>query len=383
MDCRQVSGHELAEKYVSGQLDAELQDQFEVHMLDCPECLSTVETLMSVRNSLAAQADEIRKFSTRPARRFSLVWALAASLLVAGVVAFYFMQSRSHQHADRMATQPPSVLPSQPGMDQTKPTSATNPSVSAKAHPPAQQNSSVAPALHATIPNQQTTKGGEQASVAPQPKPPSDINPRQQKDEAEQAVAKAGGKPRKSSQPISEETAVELYNVGLVDPPAYTFAGFGGSAKSPRNQGNADAVISSGVVTAQGRTLFQQAMAAYIDGHYADAAASLENALRVEPAATDVNFYLGICRIVDGHPADSVPLLKKALAAPPSSLTQSAHFYLAKAYVQMQKLDEAETEMQAAAAIPGRLAAAARALLPRVQALRQSLAGHKPPDSPQ
>ena len=162
-----------------------------------------------------------------------------------------------------------------------------------------------------------------------------------------------------------------------------TKAGFGGSAKSPRNQGNADAVTSSGVVTAQGRTLFQQAMAAYVDGHYADAAASLENALRVEPAATDVNFYLGICRIVDGHPADSVLLLKKTLAAPPFSLTQSAHFYLAKAYVQMQKLDEAETEMQAAAAMPGRLAAAARTLLPRIQALRKSLAEHKPPDSPQ
>ena len=109
MDCRQVSGHELAEKYVSGQLDAELQDQFEVHMLDCPECLSTVEALMSVRNSLAAQADEIRKLSTRPARRFSLVWTLAASLLVAGVVAFYFMQSGSHHQPDRMAAQPPST----------------------------------------------------------------------------------------------------------------------------------------------------------------------------------------------------------------------------------------------------------------------------------
>src|SRR5947199_10022389 len=108
-------------------------------MRDCPECLSRVEALMSVRTSLAAQADEIRKLSTRPARRFSLVWALAASLLVAGVVAFYFMQSGSHHQPDRMAAQPPSVLPSQRGMDHTKPTPATNPSVSAKAHPPAQQ----------------------------------------------------------------------------------------------------------------------------------------------------------------------------------------------------------------------------------------------------
>jgi len=383
MDCRQVSEHELAEKYVSGELDAELQDQFEVHMLDCPECLSSVETLMSVRNSLAAQADEIRKFPTPPARRFALVWTLAASLLVAGVVAFYFMQPGNHHQPDRTATQLPSVSPSQETVSQASPP-ATNPGTSGKPHPPAQQNSGVATPLHATIPNQQQPRGTEQVVVSPKSPPVSETNPRQQKDDTAQTVAKANEKPRKSPEPLSEETAVELYSVGLVDPPPYTFAGFGGSAKSPRNQGNADAVISSGVATAQGRTLFQQAMAAYVDGHYADAAASLENALRVEPPAVDANFYLGICRIIEGHPADSVPLLKKTLAAPPSSFTQSAHFYLAKAYVQMQKLGEAETEMQAAAAIPGRLGATARALLPRIQALRKTLAEHnKPPDSSQ
>src|SRR5947209_5848116 len=227
MDCRQVSERELAEKYVSGQLSSELQDQFEVHMLDCQECLSTVEALMSVRSSLAEQAHEIRRFSGRPARRFSLVWALAASLLVAGVIVFYFMQTRSHQPPDRAATQPSPVSPRQPGVKQINPLPVTSPGLSAKAHSPAQQDSGVAVPLHAATPNQQT-KGAEQAAAAPQPKPPSGVDPRQQKDEIAQTVVKDGGRPRKSPGSISEEAAVELYDLGLVGPPAYTFAGFGG-----------------------------------------------------------------------------------------------------------------------------------------------------------
>jgi hypothetical protein len=87
----------------------------------------------------------------------------------------------------------------------------------------------------------------------------------------------------------------------------------------------------------------------------------------------DVNFYLGICRLVEGHPADSIPVLKAALSSPPSPLTQPAHFYLAKAYVQVQLIAEAEHEMQEAAAMPGRLRAEARALLARIQALRKAI----------
>jgi Tfp pilus assembly protein PilF len=120
--------------------------------------------------------------------------------------------------------------------------------------------------------------------------------------------------------------------------------------------------------------LFQQAMAAYVQGDYENAGAVLEDALRVEPDSMDVHFYLGICRIVNGHPAEAVVPLKKVLTGPTSSLTQSAHFYLAKAYVQMQKLDGAEDEMRAAAHMAGRLSSAAQALVPRIQNLRTALA---------
>jgi hypothetical protein len=62
--------------------------------------------------------------------------------------------------------------------------------------------------------------------------------------------------------------------------------------------------------------------------------------------------------------------LKEVLSAPASSFTQSAHFYLAKAYLQMSQLEDAEREMQAAAALPGNLTAEAQSLAARIHALR-------------
>jgi lipoprotein NlpI len=84
-----------------------------------------------------------------------------------------------------------------------------------------------------------------------------------------------------------------------------------------------------------------------------------------------VKFYLGVCRLLEGHPADSVAPLKAVVAGPSGVLTQSGHYYLAKAYLQMGKLEDAESEMRAAAALPGRLTAEARALVERIKKVRQ------------
>lgn len=186
-------------------------------------------------------------------------------------------------------------------------------------------------------------------------------------------AAQASDHNQKSPRSMSEEEAVELYRVGSLQAPAYTFAGFTAGAHPPRSKQEIDTMTSPGVPVPTGRVLFQQGMAAYVEGDYGKASDMLESARSAEPNAADVNFYLGICRLVEGHPADSIPVLKAALSSPPSPLTQPAHFYLAKAYVQMQQLAEAEHEMQEAAAMPGRLRVEARALLARIQALRKSI----------
>lgn len=74
-----------------------------------------------------------------------------------------------------------------------------------------------------------------------------------------------------------------------------------------------------------------------------------------------------------GHSAEAVAPLKTVLAARPGVFTQPAHFYLAKAYLQLGNLAEAEREMQTASELSGRLTTEARSLLSRIQALRQQL----------
>ena len=93
MDCREINEQELAERYVSRLLAADLSDQLEVHILDCKECLAKIEVLSAVRRSLTEQADEIRLAAKHRAHRPFWVWAaLAASLVIVSLVGFYQME---------------------------------------------------------------------------------------------------------------------------------------------------------------------------------------------------------------------------------------------------------------------------------------------------
>ena len=48
MNCNQVAGQGIAELYVIGKLKSSLQDEFEVHVLECKTCLKTLEVLRGV-----------------------------------------------------------------------------------------------------------------------------------------------------------------------------------------------------------------------------------------------------------------------------------------------------------------------------------------------
>ena len=124
--------------------------------------------------------------------------------------------------------------------------------------------------------------------------------------------------------------------------------------------------------TATERPFFQKGMQAYVEQRYPDAAILLERAVEAEPTAADANIFLAICRLMQGKVADSVAPLKVALTNEDSVYTQSAHFYLAKAYIQTGDLDQAEAQLQAAATVPGGLRAEASSDLDRLQALRRA-----------
>lgn len=56
MDCHRVAAEQLAEHYLSGRLEEPLQEEFEIHLLECPRCLQLIRALQDLRAALADKA---------------------------------------------------------------------------------------------------------------------------------------------------------------------------------------------------------------------------------------------------------------------------------------------------------------------------------------
>ncbi|PYX11956.1 MAG: hypothetical protein DMG85_03890 [Acidobacteria bacterium] len=70
MECQELHRSELAEKYLNGQLDPATRDDFEVHILECPQCLQDVEAVLALREQLADRAPQIRADSQMEGSQF-------------------------------------------------------------------------------------------------------------------------------------------------------------------------------------------------------------------------------------------------------------------------------------------------------------------------
>ncbi|HLQ51702.1 MAG TPA: hypothetical protein VK129_09410 [Terriglobales bacterium] len=389
MNCQHVADDELVERYLNGQLEPALQDDFEVHILECPHCLARAETLSAARAGLAQRAHEIRLLPARAGRRLRLAWlGIAAVLIVACALGFYELRSTAHQSQAQTGGQPqaPQPGPAKPAISQEASVASH---VSSGAQSPAQKQPVIVTASknpEIVTPSGGTGTNPEQAqSALPSPATNSRAAAGKQNNSTEGAGVSAtdfAAKQRTLPTQMSEEQAVELYSLATVQPPPYVFAGLAANPKLPDAGAKSSGLSQGFTATSAGRALFQSAMVAYVEKSYADAADSLQSVVEGEPKAADANFYLGICRLMQGRPNESIAPLKMVLAAPAGTLTQSAHFYLAKAYLQINNLALAEEEMQAAAAMPGRLTAEARSLAARIQALRKST-GPKESPSPQ
>jgi len=377
MNCQRVADDELVERYLNGQLEPALQDDFEVHILECPHCLARAETLSAARASLAQRAHEIRLLPARAGRRIRLAWlGIAAGLIAAFALGFYELRSTAHQSPAQTGGQ---IYAPQPGP--AKPVISQEASVAPHVPPPPTGQKQPVIATTSKKPEIVTPSVGtgtnpEQAQIAlPSPATNSQVAAGKQNNSTARVGISAtdfAAKQRTSPTQMSEEQAVELYSLATVQPPPYVFAGLAANPKLPDAGAKSSGLSQGFTATSAGRALFQSAMVAYVEKRYADAADSLQSVVEGEPKAVDANFYLGICRLMQGRPNESIAPLKMVLAAPAGTLTQSAHLYLAKAYLQINNLAQAEEEMQAAAAMPGRLTAEARSLAARIQALRKS-----------
>ncbi len=414
MDCEAIQREELAEKYVHKRLDAAQMDEFETHLLECPKCAKKLELLQAVQTDLAERAQEIRGWTEPKPHFFRWQVVVLAGMVV--VVATASMVVRWQKMQTAAITAPPPQANRSVGktVGQERETNTTGETVKAKgpqtgsssaektqvarANPPeqisglpingrnhinftltpSQTSRDVAPSVGPVPTNGMKVGGararGNKVSVDNVDAVDNSVNGVR----AATQVAEEKSKPTPASndsQPKTELTtaqAIELYYLGDVVAPPYTFSGFVPKGKLPGG-GNTGAYSSGAVPQNSGRVMFQEAMNLYVDGRYKEAAGYLENAEKLEPNAADVNFYLGICRLLEGHPEESMGPLKNAAAAGNSLYRQSSHYFLAKAYVQGDRLEDAESEFRKAIAVPGRLTVDAKALLARLQALRAEI----------
>lgn len=371
MNCQNVGEDGIAEKYLKGELEPPVQDEFEVHILECPRCLQSVETLQEMRTALAAQAHEIRLASQRPSFRLRY-WAFAAVALVVFVgIGVLQLRKRKPAGAEVSIVQhqaPPSRTPQEAVKDQGNPLSS-GPSAP-------QPQKSLPSARHNPASGKDTAT--ELASGAASAEPPA--MPIQEPSEAPPAAQiSASNQPavppavRKQQPVLTSEQALELYRLGEIHPAPYSFSGLAASAKYPARRAGAAAAVPGGVPADPERSSFRNAMVAYVDGRYADASIMLENAALLEPKAADINFYRGVCSLLLGRPDDAIAVLTKAIQEGKSQLVQPAHVYLARAYLQKANLKQAEAELATASVLPGPFKSEANSMLRRVRSLRASL----------
>ena len=391
MKCHEPHRDELAEKYLNGQLDPAAQDDFEIHILECAQCLRRVEVNQTLRQELAERAYQIRAYSQVERSRFRWHWATVAafSLVLCGLGAVELRRMKAPRPI-KLQVQPSASATSNPN-DVAPASNSSHASSVPTDNLPVNGRTYV----NFTITDSRVSRGNAPSIGSP---PSSGLNVKGQGAGSKLAAMDTSGAaanstsrdhssvprpvtasgqtppvPEKRQAPVvaSDETAKELFRLGTVQAPPYTFSGVASSSGH-------DAVMDPGALSGKSRTspahqprpFFRDAMDAYVDRRYADASDLLEQAAQAEPNAPDVNFYLGVCRLLEAKPADSVTPLQSVLADEKSRWAQAAHFYLAKAYLQTGDLVQAEAHLQAAADMAGRLRAEAGAELTRLQAVR-------------
>jgi hypothetical protein len=95
---------------------------------------------------------------------------------------------------------------------------------------------------------------------------------------------------------------------------------------------------------------FDAAMAHYVAGRHREAAAALRTLSEATPADPDAAFFWGVTELALGHTAAARDGLTRAIAADVQPYADEAHFYLAKAYLAEEAVDQARTELRYAVA---------------------------------
>jgi tetratricopeptide (TPR) repeat protein len=84
MDCNQIEGDDIIEKYLTGRLDEAEKEEFEAHYFSCSKCRERVQVSRLLQEKLWEQGEKILPQAQKPygARIRRRVWAISAAAMV-------------------------------------------------------------------------------------------------------------------------------------------------------------------------------------------------------------------------------------------------------------------------------------------------------------
>jgi TolA-binding protein len=107
------------------------------------------------------------------------------------------------------------------------------------------------------------------------------------------------------------------------------------------------ALTTRSAATADERA-FEQAMAHYTSGRYAEAARGLSAVAAREPSLAHVQFFLGISELMDGRTEPARAALQRVVRSGTAPYSDEAHFYLAKAALRLKDVEAARRALRIA-----------------------------------
>jgi len=115
---------------------------------------------------------------------------------------------------------------------------------------------------------------------------------------------------------------------------------------------------------------FQRGMERYRNADYAGALAELRGAGELDPEASHIRFFLGICHLMVSEDDAGIERLRATIGLGDSPYLEEAHLYLAKAFLRRRDFGAAEAELKALIQLRGSKSAEAGRLLMQIQKLK-------------
>jgi tetratricopeptide (TPR) repeat protein len=108
---------------------------------------------------------------------------------------------------------------------------------------------------------------------------------------------------------------------------------------------------------------FHKAMQSYVKRDYAQAIPGVRAAATANPQSARFKFYLGACYLLAGQTDPAIVSFRQTISLGDPAYSESAHFYLAKAYLRKKEVARAKDELQKTVQFHGGLEAEAAEIL--------------------